>query len=239
MDQKFTYYDLVAHLVPGTIILSLIALSAKLLGFSFAASFSNTAKFGAAIALAYIIGHALQGISSQFESFYEKMWGGKPSVQLLSSETKYFIEKHRLKLLEKLQAYFESGSASSDEDYQQLFSHAAALVNKEGIGRVNLFNASYALHRVMLTTGVIAMFAVALLLLLSINAWAILLSKPTINMLLYTLVFTVAGVVVEFFRTKQRGYYFAKEVLDMAFLHISEVDLKKERVMDLSDNANN
>ncbi len=239
MEQKFTYYDIVAHLVPGTIILSLIALSANLFGFSFPTAFSDTAKFGVGLALAYVIGHVLQAISSQFESFYEERWGGKPSVKLLSSKTEYFAEKHRKELLEKLQAYFKSDSASSNEDYQQLFSHAAALVNKEGIGRVNLFNASYALHRVILTTGIIGILTVALLLLLSINAWAILLSKPTTNMLLYTLVFTVAGVAVEFYRTKQRGYYFAKEVLDMAFLQIRDDDLKKKRALELSGNANN
>jgi uncharacterized membrane protein len=92
-----------------------------------------------------------------------------------------------------------------------------ALCNRNSLGRVDSFNASYAFHRALLTTGLVT--ALVLVVSVVLSAFGISATASAIRpTLIYLTVLAVLLTAVEFVRARQRGEYFAVEVLDMAYL---------------------
>lgn len=227
MSDKFSYYDLLAHIVPGTLFLGLLVLLKNLLGFSIPLHLSSLLALGFGTALAYATGHVLQGISSFFERGYEYLWGGKPSIKMLSEETKHFTESSRKKMLECLVNHFDESYPETPKDHLQIFRRCMALVNEKKLGRVETFNASYAFHRVLLTTVLLSTVSLCVSSFL-VDRSVIEVSRDTYNGLLSLATLALIGTVVEFFRTKQRSEYYAREVLDMAVLSITNDQKNRE-----------
>jgi len=105
LDKKFDYYDAIANLIPGTIACLFIFYTLDLLGIALPKiDFGLLATVGVGIAVAYIVGHLLQSLASSFEPLYYALWGGKPSVKLLVSESRQFSEEQRRQLVDEQRA---------------------------------------------------------------------------------------------------------------------------------------
>lgn len=208
MNDKFELYDVLGVLIPGSIVLGLVCVTFP----EIVARFS-TPRFPEAfsviclIALAFLVGHLIQAIASICEPLLYWTWGGRPSERALQKGLgdRYFPLDAAQRIRTKLAGVV--GAKASD---RSLFLYAMQKAETSGNSRVAKFNGLFAYHRAMLM-----LIAVGLVLLLSSMRWGTLKQWP----LSEKVEITVAGVVllvIIWFRSKQRGFYYAREVLSTA-----------------------
>lgn len=184
--MKFRLYDLLSNLIPG-FVLYLVYLD--IIGLPF-----QKGLIVPVTALAYIIGYFVNTISSWLEGFYFFTWGGKPSSNLLRGKDIWKVrfyqwEKAKSLLLE------ESGNENSKED--ELFQIAMRYSMNPTYPKVSDFNVNYAFSRVILTTTLVITVG-----------YLSLVGFEYINLILFLVLNPIA-----WYRCKQMGYYFAREVL--------------------------
>lgn len=184
--MKFKFYDILAQLIPGFLVyIAYLLLTDK----SFDKDFIIPAT-----AIAFVIGYFVNTVASWAEDLYYWTWGGKPSDQLLEGKNiwkvKFYDHQETKRLL------IDEASSSRPKN-DELFGIAMRYVTPEVNGRVNDFNANYAFSRVMLTTTLIAS---GMLIWEYYDQW-------------FTYAALVPLIFVAWYRCKQRGYYFAREVL--------------------------
>jgi hypothetical protein len=220
MEDKLTYYDIVAHVVPGTLVLAGLAFIPKLFGFTVPWPSSDVLGTAIGVPLAYAVGQVIQGLSSMAQPLYYRFWGGMPSDAMLAGRSKRLKEDRRSRILSALGPYFNCPT-ETDADRSSLFRDAMALCNREGLGRAGSFNASYAFHRALLTSGAVTTLLMGVPLALHHFGWVSFAPglRPAV---IYSFILSVALTVIEFIRTKQRGEYFAMEVLEMAYTRSRE-----------------
>lgn len=185
--MNFKYYDLLSQLVPGVIVFSV-----GLYAFDVP---HNQIDAVPALALAYCVGYLVNAVSSWFESFFYWTWGGSPSNRLLDGRgTKKvkFYESERAKTLLKVE--LKNDAASNDA----MFKAALRLTASNEKSRVQDFNASFGFSRTILTAA-------------SVCSVFILWKRP-FNFL--ELVGILSVVIILWQRSKDRAYYFAREVLN-------------------------
>ncbi len=216
MEEKLTYYDIVAHIVPGTLVLGVLALMPRVFGFVMPWPSSDLIGLAAGLPLAYAVGQVVQALSSLVQPIYYKLWGGMPSAVILEGDSKRLKGARLTKIIAALSEHFHS-PAGTAEEREGLFADAMALCNRDGLGRVDSFNASYAFHRALLTTGVVSTVLLTIALVLSLFGVASTAStiRPS---LVYLLVLSLLLTAIEFVRARQRGEYFSIEVLNMAYI---------------------
>jgi hypothetical protein len=189
--MSFTLYEVISHLVPGYIIIFLLRGQ-----FGIEIKDMGSLVF---LALAYGIGFIIQTLASWAEDLLYLTWGGKPSNQLLNGKdmwkVKFYSCKKSKELLEK--EAFENGLTNLTTD--GLFEIAMRNVYAQKYDRVNNFNAIYAFSRSL----TLAFFVSVVLVLLS--------QSSNIKLVIILLIVTL----VSWYRTKQRGFYYAREVLNM------------------------
>jgi len=190
--MKFSIYDILSNLIPGFLIFFAISLQ-------FSYSFNN-ADFTVVIVLSYIIGYLNNTISSWSEGIFYWSWGGKPSDQLLLGKN---IWKVKFYDNEKVKEYLKNESNNSSPSFDDLFQIAMryAIANE----RVAEFNSNYALSRNLIISFLISSV------ILNIKYW--------FNM--WILIVSVLLIVIIWLRAKQRGFYFAREVLN-TYIKIKE-----------------
>jgi len=220
MEDKLTYYDIVAHVVPGTIVLGVLALMPRVFGFAMPWPKSGLVTVAAGVPLAYAVGQVVQGLSSMVQPVYYRLWGGMPSVVILDGRSTRLDGPRLARIVAALSAYFNAPAETLD-DRNALFSDAMALCNSDSLGRVDNLNASYAFHRALLTTGWASSVALLVPLLLSL-AGVTPTSQTFRPTLTYLLVLAVLFTAVEFVRARQRGEYFSIEVLNMVYIRAIE-----------------
>jgi len=219
--EKFDYYDAVAHIIPGTIVCLFGLYVLDIAGISLPKiSDGSLAEVGIGVAVAYTAGHLLQGISSSLEPLYYALWGGKPSVKLLERSSGYFSDAQRRELIAAMVSYFGVSEECPDDNagkelyYQRLFERGMALCNRQKLGRVENFVASYAFHRAMMTSFLVSFLAAGgIKILFLFHRFQVPAEKLAVLHLL--LVAAGAGLVLEFFRARKRAYYYAREVISM------------------------
>lgn len=189
--MEFSYYDLLSRIIIGyfTLIVSFYA---------FDISYNEDYSI-AYIAAAFVVGYFINAVSSILESFWFWTIGGKPSDKLLTidKKKKYTgISKVRLynttTIIESLKKDSHSKSPSTGE----LFSIAERACNGNKDCRIPAFGAQYAFSRVLLTA-----FTIVTLFLLwfHFDDWR------------YYLL--IIPWLVFWNRFRERGYYYAREVL--------------------------
>lgn len=220
MEGKLSYYDIVAHVVPGTLVLGVLALIPEVFGFTVPLPKSDAVTLAASIPVTYAVGQVVQAVSSFMQPLYYKLWGGMPSKVILQGDSNRLRGVRLAKVIAACSQHFDT-PADSPEQREALFSFAMALCNRQGLGRVAEFNASYAFHRALLTTGVLTTLMLTLALAFSELGVASATStfRPS---LVYLLILSVLLTVIEFIRARQRGEYFSVEVLDMTYLQSLE-----------------
>lgn len=186
--MNFKAYDILSSLIPG--FLTILA-TLQLLDMPF-----DKDLVIAYTAVAFLLGYVLNAMSSWAEDFYFWTWGGKPSSNLIDGKGIWkvkFYEHAKTKRL--LLDDCENVNASSDE----LFSTAVRYANGAKDTRIEDFNALYAFSRVLLTT---VLLSTIFLLIQHFRDWRY-----------YTVL--IPMTLVLWLRCKQRGYYYAKEVLNV------------------------
>jgi hypothetical protein len=228
LAEKFDYYDAIAHLIPGTIGCIFLLYALDLLGIALPKpDMGALGAVGIGVAVAYTVGHLLQSLASSFEPMYYAVWGGKPSNNLLSSESRQFSEQQRQQLLAELTFYFgvkemcPKDHRSAQNFYHRLFERCMTLCNRNKIGRVGAFNAIYGFHRVLLTTFLLGFISYSTIWILQ-RCGALDISSTKTSLVKVLIVLTGMGTWIEIFRARKRAYHYAQEVLWMTSDYIRD-----------------
>jgi len=208
VSDKFEFYDVVGILVPGSILLALIAA-----GFPATTGVFATIGFPDAFgvicltAVAVFAGHLVQAISSLLEPVLDWTWGGRVSERALRGEldSRYFpndtAQRIRTKLIKAV------GSGATD---RSLFLYAMQIAETSGNSRVSKFNGLYAYNRALVT-----LLFLGLILLVVAMVWGAAEAWP-IRSKISALAIVVLVLVIAWNRAKQRAYYYVREVLATA-----------------------
>lgn len=185
--MNFKSYDILSTLVPGFIVLLAYL---PFLGFEY-----NKDYIIGYTAIAFAIGYLVNIIGSLLEEFYFWTWKGKPSSNLLEGKGMWKIKQfNHIKLKENLKSKITNSSSSNEE----LFSIAIRYAFTSKDNRLEDFSNSYAFSRSMLTCSILS----SIVIIVSFyDDWRVYLSIPI--------------VLLFWYRAKQRGYYFSKEVLQV------------------------
>lgn len=201
--MNFKYYDLMSSIVSGVI----VAVSLNIvfdLGYTYDAL--------PLMAVAYIIGYFINGLSSLLENTYYKTMGGMPSNILLTPiDGQNYTGYKRVKFYEACKAidFLKAELGDNNASLGKMFGRAMSYSNDDDKTRVPDFNAQYAFSRVLLTTS----------LLLSV-LW---LSQNYLEWWMWLLAIFI--IYMSWRRCKERGYCYAREVLT--------VYLRKKREMNV------
>ena len=185
--MSFKAYEILSSLIPGALVL--------LATLNFIGVKYDKDLILPYTAVSFILGYAINALGSWLEGFYFVTWGGKPSNNLLKGKSVWkvkFYHSQEVKQLLKKQA--KNPNASNDE----LFSIAMRMVCGVKDSRIEDFNAMYAFSRSLLTTALIGS--------------AILLFQHRTEWQYYVLLLPL--LFITWLRCKQRGYYYAREVLN-------------------------
>ena len=205
MAEKFDIYDVLAVLVPGTMLLCAAALffpeaakEATIQGFPQA--FSVIALTAAAM----FLGQLVQALVSWAEPVLEWSWGGRLSERALSQGLgeRYFPQECANRISARLTAALGVESATRSK-----FVFALQMAETSGNGRVGRFNALYAYHRALFF-----MVFISLLLLIMSSIWGHAGTWP-ITTRIGSIICGCLLAALLWHRTRQRGIYYVREVL--------------------------
>lgn len=149
----------------------------------------------------YIVGYYLSALSSFIEPFLYKTIGGKPSDKLLTpipSQQWVGMQKVKFYFSEKAVGLLKKDTGDKDATTEKMFSFALRMANANKDCRVSDFNGQYAFSRVILTTILIAVVIVEIK---YYNVW-------------FSWPISIAVLILSWNRYKERGYYYAREVLN-------------------------
>ena len=205
MTEKLDVYDILGILVPGTLIVYLVGtLFPKIASHAVSAHFPSGFELIAFIALALFAGNLVQAIASLIEPLLDWTWGGRPSERALRTGLgeRYLPADSAKRIRHKLQTVM-----GADATERSLFLVAMQRAAGARATRVSLFNGLYAYHRGLLVVVILAMLLFVAATPYGIaSAW----SWQTDVLVL------VGGAVLLFliwYRTKQRAFYYVREVL--------------------------
>lgn len=184
--MKFKFYDILSHLIPGIIVYIAYL---EFIGKGFDKDFVVPAT-----AIAFVLGYFVNTLASWLEDFYYWTWKGKPSNRLLDGKDIWKIRFYEYKDARRL---LEKECSNSNPSNDELFSIAMRYTTPEVNSRVGDFNANYAFSRVILTTVLISAGLMIYSYYKSYEVYLI----------------AIPLILISWYRCKQRGYYFAREVL--------------------------
>jgi len=190
--MSFKAYDILSSLVPGFIILIVILYFSEI-GY-------NKDYIIPYTAIAFFLGFCVNTICSWLEDIYYFTWGGKPSNNLLDGKT---IWKVKFYESEKVKALLHAEANTENPSNDRLFFIAMRYANGKRDSRVDDFNAHYAFSRSILTTVLIATILILI--------------KNYDNWMVYCI--TLPVLFAAWLRSKQRAYYYAREVLNEYLKH--------------------
>ena len=182
--MNFKPYDILSSLIPGFIMLLAYI---PFLGFTYDKDYVVGYT-----ALAFGLGYLLNIISSLLEEFYFWTWGGRPSCSLLEGKGMWKISLYNY---EKLKENLKTKTENPEPTNKELFSIAMRHVFAIKDSRMEDFSNSYAFSRTMLTCAILSSIVI---LVNYFDDWRAYLS--------------LLVVVLFWYRAKQRGYYFSKEL---------------------------
>jgi hypothetical protein len=203
--DKFNLYELLSWLVPGVLVTCILAVAfpqatAAVKAVGFQDAFAVTAL----VALAVFIGNLVQAVASLTEPLMNWTWGGRPSERALREGlgNRYLpgdaADRIRIKIIAAI------GGTPSD---RSVFLFATQRAESAASPRVGVFNALYAYHRALLVLCLIGL--AALIAAACANAF------PGVHFWGWVVVFAggIAVTVLVWYRTKQRAFYYVREVL--------------------------
>jgi hypothetical protein len=205
VSDKFELYDVLAMLVPGTLLVALLPIVFPTLALrADAAKFPEGFAVFCLVALAILFGLLVQAISSLVEPVFDWTIGGRPSERALKDGLgdRYFPARTAARIRAKLAA-----RVGPDSENRSLFLFAMQKAETSENSRVSKFNGLYAFHR-----GILTLTLLAILLLVLSMFWG-----GAVDWSLYEKSATFTGVLALLLlfwnRTRQRAYYYIREVL--------------------------
>ena len=223
MVEKFSLYDFIAAVIPGILFIWVFSIFSDLLGVSFFIPLTGAlAETSVLLALSYVIGLLLQGVSYGItEKILVKIWGGFPSARWLLPGDMHLSEDYKNKVKQIVENKFgiKSNNTSSIKEQlkrnQEIFYLCYNSVDKMKLSdRPRLFNAHYGLFRCLLTTFIVLFLLAIAILIFSKN-----IESNTIYILL---IFSFIGTIISYFRTTKRGQDFAKSIYDLFLVQFSD-----------------
>ncbi len=213
MSDKFSVYDLLASVVPGTLIVCLLGVAVPDLAAAVKdLRLPDAFALIALVALALFVGNVVQAVASLTDPLLFWMWGGRPSERCLQHGLgdRYMPKETADRIRRKLVAAV--GGTPSD---RSLFLYAMQQAESASPQRVTTFNALFAYHRALLILTLVAVFlGVAIVCGQGPAGW-------TPGLRWGFLAGALLLLVLLFHRTKQRAFYYVRELL-----------LTAERVLD-------
>jgi hypothetical protein len=186
--MTFKAYDIFSSLVPGFILLLGVL-------YYFDIRYDKDFVVGYT-AIAFLLGYVLNTLGSWLEDFYFFTWGGKPSSNILDGNKIWKVSMYNnVPVRQHLAQKTTTGNPTNDE----LFAIALRNANGQKDTRIEDFNAIYAFSRTLLTTVLIG--------------GSLILIKNYDNWKYYAVL--VPLILILWLRCKQRGYYYAKEILNV------------------------
>ena len=149
----------------------------------------------------YVVGYFLNALSSLMEPLFYKIICGKPSEKLLTlvpGQRWTGIKKVRFYFAEKAIDELKKDTGDADANTDKMFGYAMRVVNANQDSLVHDLNGHYALSRVVLTALIITIVIVV------VNYYYI----------WYSWIISIAIFLLARNRYKERGYYYAREVLN-------------------------
>jgi len=176
MTSRFSFYDFLGYIIPGTILLLAVVYWAEsvvdfdLLTLGSISDLGQTALF---LAVAYLVGHLMQAFGRLIETHEVKRWGGYFSVQFLRPDDTNYTEGFKAKLLRAIHDTFSLDPVENPPDdttrdarLQEMFNICYTFVVQRGIAQhAEIHNATYGFFRgsLVLWLAVIALFIVAVI----------------------------------------------------------------------------
>jgi len=204
MTAKLDLYDILSALVPGLILVSWIPVCFPVLLAIPAPHFPDAFAVLALTAVALALGQLVQALASAIEPVLNWSWGGRPSELALKKGLgdRYLPHVAAQRIRESLAA-----AMGGEPSERHIFLYAMNQTDSAGHGRAARFNELYAYHRSLLV--------LALLLAVALAASATWGSAATLNVGVRRA--AVGGFVLlvplVWQRTRQRAYYYVREVL--------------------------
>lgn len=197
MNINFKIYDILSSLIPGFLVLTLLFYS-----------FDNKYDKDFIViytAVAFVLGYLINTIGSWLEDFYFFTWGGKPSLRLLNGKG---IWKVKFCEYEKVKSLLIKDASANYTD-NDLFNIAMRYANGTKDSRVDDFSSLYVFSRSILTTALISL---------------IILIFGRYDLQYYFCL--IPFIIIFWVRSKQWGYFYAKEVLN-TYLNLKDQSLAK------------
>ena len=184
--MKFSTYDMLSSLIPGFTILFVL--------FHYQYVDFNKDFLLPYTGIAFIIGYFVNTLSSWAEDLLFLTWGGEPTTNLLDGKDIWKVKFYSAQEAKnKLTAISENKTPNNKELFQIAMRYAAE--NE----KVSALNATYIFSRVLFMTILICAIIIIL------NHY----QNP------YVILGCFLFLFVAWLRCKQRGYYFAREVLNV------------------------
>jgi hypothetical protein len=207
MNDKFSYYDLLSMLVPGTLLVGTVPfLFPTITSIVSHPAFPDAFAVVILTALAVFLGQAVQAVASLIEPLLYWSWGGRPSDRALKEGIPHYLPDDSAKRIKGKLQQWVAGDASD----HALFLFAMQQADGADAGRARLFNSVYAYHR-----GLVVLLVIVLGLLVLSLRWGRL---TTWNWELQVAAFVAIGLltVLMWHRARQRANYYVREVLHVA-----------------------
>jgi hypothetical protein len=205
MTEKLELYDILGVIVPGALLVYLMATCFRApAGLGSAAGFPEAFLVIALTALTIFAGQLMQALGSSLEPFLHWTWGGKPSSRALvrGLGERYLPADATGRIRRKLEA-----AVGPDESPTSLFLSARARAEGAPGSLASRFNALYAYHR-----GLLVLAGVAMITLIAAMQWG---GLSPWSREVKAVVLAADGVLLLllWYRAKQRAFYYVGEVL--------------------------
>ena len=214
MTDKLEHYDIFGTVVPGILLLCWVGIcfpsvahTAPML------NFPDAFNVMALVALAIFLGQLLQGVGSLLEPAIHRAWGGRPSDRALAGGLGRYLARdtaHRIK--KKLQT-----AVATEATDHSLFLFAMQRTDAAKVGCASRFNSLYAYHRALLV-----LMSVSSVLLVASRIWGAVATWPLCRFVMVSVGIALLLMLV-WRRTKQRAFYYVREVLLTAERVIDEM----------------
>ena len=214
MLERLNLYDILATIVPGTILLTVVSAlfprtALPFRGIGFPDEFALVALLTGAIGAGLFV----QTLGSMLEGRFFKVFGGMPSDRALAGNLggRYLPRDAAKRVKDALQ--LRCGPHASP---RTLFLHAMSVAESSADSKAAVFNAQYGQLR--------AVFSLSLLLLVLLSASRLWGAAATWRAGPFWTVLALGAILTTLFawRTWQRGAYYAREVLLTAARLLSE-----------------
>lgn len=204
MTDKLEYYDILNTLVPGILLLFWVSVCFPVIMPILSPKFPEAFNILILTAVSIVLGFLIQSFADIFIAKNKRLWGGAPSDLILEGRAEHTLDKHTVRRIkEQLRAAMGDATASDDAIFYFALQHSESI----GAGRASRFHSLEACHESLLAL----IIAGIVLFTASIcwgagNAW-------TISEQFILLITLFLSLIMIFLRTKDRKYYFVREVL--------------------------